>query len=251
MNMQFTISNVIRLFVLILLSTTGCAQEKASKEEFPSIALTNKIDFVDSKFDQPRFSCGFLIKYKTDTFAVTAKHLLKIIKTEEMKTLTFENYIKEWILYPLDKKEEFVTTDKLLNENKKALLADRSTYDEDWLLFSIKTNRSRVKPLELRSTPLTPGEKLYVIGWTRKMETGSQRVYEFEYYKSIGNRLLLKDLIVPEQFGGLSGAPVIDKQGFVVGIVSGGTVDPDTDKKYFSPCTMDGLMKFLSSYRQK
>jgi len=241
------INNGSYLFLLLLISTSGCAQEKVSKESFAAIALTNRIDFVDPKFDQPRFSCGFLIKYKADTFAVTARHLLKIIKPDEMKTLVFENYIKNWILYPLDKKEQLVVTDKLLNENNSASLNDPSTYHEDWLLFSIRTNHSNVTPLELRTTPLTPGEKLYVIGWTRKMEKGSQRVYEFEYYKSIGNRLLLKNLIVPEQFGGLSGAPVIDKQGFVVGIVSGGTVDPNTDKKYFSPCAMDGLIHFIEN----
>lgn len=246
--MQLT-NNVIYLFIVLLLSTSGCAQDKASTQKFEDIALTNKIDFVDSKFDQPRFSCAFLIKYEADTFAVTAKHLLKIIKSDEMKTLTFENYIKNWILYPLDKKEQLVITDKLLNENKSASLDDKSTYDQDWLLFSIKTNLSQVRPLELRSTPLIPGEKVFVIGWTRKMEKGSQRVYEFEYYKTIGDRLLLKDLIVPEQFGGLSGAAVVDQQGFVVGIVSGGTADPETNKKYFSPCSIDGLLKFLEKQK--
>ncbi|MDT3402066.1 trypsin-like serine protease [Mucilaginibacter terrae] len=234
------------LLILLLLSTSGCAQNRSSKEKFADIALTNKIDFVHSKYDQPRFSCGFLIKFNADTFAVTAKHLVKFIKTDEMKTLIFSNQIKNWSLYPLDKKEQLVVTDKLLNEDHSAKLNDASIYQEDWLLFSIKTNHSNVKPLEVRTTPLTPGEKMYVIGWTRKMEEGSQRVYEFEYYKSIGNRLLLKDIIVPEQFGGLSGAPVIDKQGLVVGIVSGATLDPTTNKKYFSPCSIDGLAKFVA-----
>jgi hypothetical protein len=241
-------NNRFYLFILLTLSTAGYAQDKVSKENFPDIALSNRIDFVDSNFDQPRFSCGFLIKHKADTFAVTAKHLLKIIKPAEMKTLTFDGYIKNWILYPLDKKEQMVTTDKLLNEDKSQSLSDNSTYNQDWLLFSIKTNHSQVKPLELRTTALTPGEKVYVIGWTRKMEAGSQRVYEFEYYKSIGNRILLKDLIVPEQFGGLSGAPVVDKQGLVIGIVSGATNDPNTNKKYFSPCSIEGLIKFLENY---
>lgn len=246
MNMRFS-NHTFYLLIFLLLPTWGCAQEKVSQETFAPIALTNKIDFVNPKFDQPRFSCGFLIKYKTDTFAVTAKHLLKIIKSSDMKTLAFENHIKNWSLYPLEQKDQLVVTNQLLNENKSASLDAQSTYQEDWLLFSIKTNHSKVKPLELRTTPLNPGEKLYVVGWTRKMEQGSQRVYEFEYYKSIGNRLLLKDVIVPEQFGGLSGAPVIDQQGLVVGIVSGGTTDPDTDKKYFSPCAIGGLAKFLEN----
>ena len=59
-------------------------------------------------------------------------------------------------------------------------------------MFSIRENKSKVKALEIRMTPLVAGEKLYVVGWTRKMESGEQRVYEFEYQKTIGNRILLK-----------------------------------------------------------
>ena len=83
------------------------------------------------------------------------------------------------------------------------------------------------------------------------MENGKQRVYEFEYYKTIGHRILLKDIVVPEQFGGLSGAPVIDEQGAVVGLVSNSTEDPDTGKKFFSPCTIDGLITFLQNTKRE
>lgn len=243
--------NLSIFFFLLFFSISAYTQDNISKETFPAITLVNRIDFIDSKYDQQKFSCGFLINYKGEEFAVTAKHLLKIIKTDKMKKLIFENYIKDWILYPLDKKEQWVTTNKLLNENKLASLNDQRTYDEDWLLFSIKTNHSGVKALEMRTTQLSKGEKLYVIGWTRKMEEGSQRVYEFEYVKSVGNRLLLKNLIVPEQFGGLSGAPVIDKKGLLVGIVSGATTDPETSEKYFSPCAIEGLVSFMENLQKK
>lgn len=237
------------LFALLILMTACMGQEKVSTKTFDAITLVNKIDFFDSKLDQSKFSCGFLLQYNNETYAVTAKHLLKIIKPESMKTLTFENNIKSWSLYPLENKSEIVTCDKLLNENKSENLEAKSTYDNDWLVFSIKENGSKVKPLQARTSPLIAGEKLYVVGWTRKMETGKQRVYEFEYYKTIGNRILLKDVIVPEQFGGLSGGPVVDEQGLLVGIVSGGTTDPATDKKYFSPCSITNLVSFLDKIK--
>jgi hypothetical protein len=239
------------LLVLMLCITECSGQETVSKKTFPNIALTNRIDFTDPQFDQPRFSCGFLLKHHNDTVAVTAKHLLKVIKTKEMTGVSFGNSIKAWTLFPLTNKANRVVTKALLNENKTELLEDKATYDDDWLVFSLSANHSGVRPLEARTTPLTPGEKLYVVGWTRKMESGPQRVYEFEYYKTIAHRLLLKDVIVPEQFGGLSGAPVVDKQGLVVGIVSNGTVDPDTKKKHFSPCSLDGLLSFLEATPQR
>lgn len=190
--MKFTAHLFFSLFILSIFPNTPYAQDRASKNAFADIALINKITFIESKYDQPRFSCGFLIKYQSDTFAVTAKHLLRIIKSEKMKVVTLENYINNWLLHPLEKENEQVITDRLLNENKSESLDKNDTYKEDWLLFSIKANSSNVKPLELRTMPLLPREKLYVIGWPRKIEAGNQRVYEFEYYKSIGNRLLLK-----------------------------------------------------------
>jgi V8-like Glu-specific endopeptidase len=233
------------LFLTISFTLNSCAQEKVSSKKFDDITLVNGITFFDSKFDQPRFSCGFLLKYGNDTLAITAKHLLNVIKSDKMKAVTFENSIKSWSLYPLTKKGETIIVDQLLNENKAELLAKKSTYDDDLLVFSIKENKTKIKPLELRTTELIVGEKLYVIGWTRKMETGEQRVYEFEFHKKIDKRILLKDLIVPEQFGGLSGAPVVDENGKVVGIVSGSTTDPESDKKYFSPYYLKDLSPFI------
>lgn len=237
------------LFSLLILLTACFGQEKVSTKTFDAITLVNKINFFDSKLDQPKFSCGFLLQHNNETYAVTAKHLLKHIKPESMKTLSFENNIKSWSLYPLENKSELVICDKLLNENKSENLEDKLAYDNDWLVFSIKGNGSKVKPLQIRTSPLIAGEKIYVVGWTRKMETGKQRVYEFEYYKTIGDRILLKDVIVPEKFGGLSGAPVVDEKGLVVGIVSGGTTDPDTDKKYFAPCSITNLASFLDKIK--
>ncbi|SHF92669.1 Trypsin [Flavobacterium frigidimaris] len=235
-------------FAISILLTTGCfGQEFSSKKVFKEIALVNRIEFINAKYDQPKFSCGFLIKYNNETFAVTAKHILKIIKPESMTTLSLESDIKNWILYPLNNKSESVICDKLLNEDKSELLENKSTYDNDWLVFSIKQNSSSIIPLEIRNTPLIQGEKLYVVGWTRTMENGPQRVYEFEYYKTIANRILLKDILVPEKFGGLSGAPLVDENGLLVGIVSNGTVDPDSNKKFFSPCSVTNLLTFIEN----
>jgi hypothetical protein len=235
---------------LLLLSINCLGQERTSAKTFPAIALTNRIEFTDPHFDQPRFSCGFLLAHNQDTFAITARHLLKIIKTKEMTHLAFGNSIKSWSLFSLLHKDKNAVTERLLNENAAASLEDKATYDDDWLVFSLRSNHTTVKPLAFRATPLRPGEKLYVVGWTRRMEEGPQRVYEFEYYKTIDHRLLLKDVIVPEQFGGLSGAPLVDEQGQLVGIVSNGTIDPVSKQKYFSPCPVDGLRAFIENYQK-
>ncbi|RZK18744.1 MAG: hypothetical protein EOO43_12280, partial [Flavobacterium sp.] len=166
------------------------SQEKTSSKKFDDIALLNKVDFIDSKYDQQKFGCAFLLKFKNDTFGVTAKHLLKFIKSDEMKGVSFDSGIKKWSLFPLSKPSENIVVEKLLNENKNETITEKATYEDDWLIFALKENHSNVKPLEIRETPLIRGEKLFVVGWTRKMESGEQRVYEFEYFKTIGKRML-------------------------------------------------------------
>jgi len=242
----------ICLIALMFIYIANCfSQEKSSSKKFDDIAFLNKIDFIDSKYDQQKFGCAFLLKFDKDTFGITAKHLLKFIKSPQMEGVSFENGIKRWSLYGLTKPSENVIIDKLLNENKEEPILEKSTYDDDWLVFSLKNNLSKAKALEIREKPLISGEKVYVVGWTRKMENGEQRIYEFEYYKTIGKRILLKDIVVPEQFGGLSGAPVVDEDGKVVGIVSGKTTDPDSGKSYFAPCAIIGLKVFLENLHQK
>ncbi|RAK68331.1 trypsin-like serine protease [Hymenobacter edaphi] len=242
----------LRWLICLLLLTTACrGQERVSSKTFPPIALANRITFADAQLDQARFACGFLLQHHGDTFAVTAKHLLKFIKPKDMKTLAFGSALRSWSLFPLPEPARSAVTDQLLNENPAESLQAKATYDNDWLVFSLKANHSGVRALQARTTPLRPGEKLYVVGWTRHQASGPQRVYEFEYYKTIDNRLLLKDVLVPEQLGGLSGAPVVDEQGQVVGIVSGGTEDPATGKKYFAPCALTGLLTFLDTLPRK
>lgn len=236
---------------LLLIATAGRAQDSVSAKKLPPIALSNRIVFNEAENEPPRFGCGFLLKYQNDTFAVTAKHLLKIIHPPQMTTLTLEPFVKSWTMFAPDQPGEQVTTYKLINENNKASLSNAAIYEHDFLVFSIAHNTTRVKPLEPRTTPLVEGEKLYVAGWTRTMVQGAQRVYEFAYYKTIGQRILLKEIIAPALMGGLSGAPVVDEQGLLVGIVSNSTVDPATGKKYFSPCTLESLLDALKTDKKE
>jgi len=179
---------------------------------------------------------------------VSAKHIISVVKTDSMKYLTLDGFVKKWSLRPLTREDQSVVVDKLLNADSTENLNAKNRFENDWLVFSIKENNSKVQPLEIRETPLIKGEKLYVVGWTRLMTEGAQRVYEFKYYKTRGTHILLKNIIVPEKFGGLSGAPVIDENGMLVGIVSNSTFEITALSKLFSPCKIDNLKHFLDNY---
>jgi hypothetical protein len=237
---------------LFIITFISCSKAKVSvsvsDKKFPPTSLINHFEYFEGEHEFNQLGSAFLLKYKNDTFAITAKHILAILKPDSMKNLTLDNFIKNWTMSPLNKESEIVIMDKLLNENKSENLKSETIYNKDWLVFSIKENRSKVLPLEFRDTPLVKGEKLYIIGWTRHMKEGAQRVYEFEFYKTNGTHILLKKIIVPEKMGGLSGGPVVDINGKLVGIVSNSKFSFWNMENLVSPVGVVELKEFLDNY---
>jgi hypothetical protein len=236
--------------LLIIVGFASCSKAKfsVSPQQFPSTSLINHYEYFEGEHKFNQLGTAFLLKYKNDTFAITAKHILAVLKPDSIKNLTLDNFMKNWTMSPLNNQNEIVTIDKLLNEDKKESLNSKTLYEKDWLVFSIKENKANVIPLEFRDKPLVKAEKLYAIGWTRHMKEGNQRVYEFEYYKTKGTHHLMKKILIPEKMGGLSGAPVVDKNGKLVGIVSYSKFNLISMEKMFAPVGTDDLKSFLDDY---
>jgi hypothetical protein len=243
---------IFHYFVLTL-TIVSCSNAKVSVSDkrFPPISLINHFEYFNGGHEFNQLGTAFLLKYKNDTFAITAKHTLAILKTDSLKNLSLENFIKKWKMSPLNKKDEVVVVDQLLNEDKHESLKSKTLYEKDWLVFSIIENGANVVPLEFREKPLVKGEKLYAIGWTRHMKEGNQRVYEFEFYKTKGTHHLMKKLITPEKMGGLSGGPVVDEDGKLVGIVSNNVFNLFTMEKMLTAVGTVDLKEFLDNYLNK
>jgi hypothetical protein len=226
------------------------SQNKVTKWE--PIAMINDVTFRNSKIWNHNAACGFLVKHKNDTLAITAKHILALFYSDSLQTAYFNGRLKQWAMYPKDKKEQKVIIDRLLNEDKRDSIGMgyiNKNWDNynDWLIFKIKENNSNVKPLKIRNTELRKGEKVFVIGWAYTDIEGDQRIYEYEYYNSQGTHLLLKNIKTPQFPGGLSGSPVVDMHGRLVGIMSGFTMDQTTKKLFISACKVDYLKQFLKN----
>ena len=239
------------LFFIIAFASCSTAIISVSEKQFPSTSLINHYEYFKGEHEFKQLGTAFLLKYRNDTFAITAKHILAVLKPDSSKNLTLENFVKAWTMSPLNKENEIVTVDKLLNENKNESLKSETLYEKDWLAFSIKENRSNVIPLEFREKPLVKGEKLFVIGWTRNMKEGNQHVYEFEFYKTKGTHHLIKKLIIPEKMGGLSGGPVVDEDGKLVGIVSTSEFSLFAMENMLAPVGTVDLKAFLDNYLNK
>ncbi|MFK7809358.1 MAG: serine protease [Saprospiraceae bacterium] len=239
--------NVSLLLVFLLI--ISCSPVKKLQKK--PIGLINNVSFFDSSFDNPNASNGFLVTHKNTTYGVTAKHVLMITKTDKMKVVDFEGDLKEWKMHPKNSKSEYVVMDKLLNPNK----TDSLTWDymytnwdnyDDWIIFSIKENKSKHNPLKFRNTPLEKGESLYAIGWSYGDTTGIQRVYEYAYEKTEGNYHNLIQIKGPTNLGGLSGSPIVDKKGKLVGLVTSGWEDEKTKEVILEATSTKNMLNFFS-----
>lgn len=219
------------------------------------IGLINNVSYTDSSFNNPNASNGFLVTHENKTYGVTAKHVLMVAKTDEMKFIDFEEDLKEWKMHPKNDTTEYVIMDKLLNPNRKDSLtwnymfSNWETYD-DWIIFSIKENNSKRKPLKFRNTQLEKGENLYVVGWSYGDTLGMQNVYEYTFDKTEGNYHHLKQIKGPANLGGLSGAPIVDEKGKLVGSVTSGWEDEITQEVFLEATTTKNMLQFISELKE-
>ena len=202
--------------------------------------LVNDIVFHHDSLSKYAYGNGFLVRYQQDTFAITAKHILTLAKSENMKTVQLGKEIKMWQMHEKGTKKQAVTIDALLNASATdsldwGFMAKQGADYADWLVFSIKENSTEVEPLVLRDSPLTADEPLFVNGWTFEDTTLIAPRYEYRYHGEFGANFTMMPLNTRENEFGLSGSPVTDKNGQLVGIVSMTTTDSITKKKIECP----------------
>ena len=188
------------------------------QSEWPQITMINQIEYTDK--NHPVAGCGFLLDTGDEVLAATAKHILVYFKSDSMKAVSFNNALKLWKMCPKNNPEDVVVVDKLINESPEEPLAHIPP-ERDWLLFTIKERSQNIQPLKFRSGPMQEGEIVYIIGWRYTDKDCPQMVYEGNFVRSEGASFLIttKEL-ADNTMPGLSGSPVIDSKGYVLGLMS-------------------------------
>jgi hypothetical protein len=226
MNFKSHILFYLSIFLLIIsvfTARTSHPQKNAgwinrSQENWPQITMINNIEFIDKKF--PDAGCSFLLDTGKDTLAVTAKHILIYFKSEKMNAVCFENTLTKWKMFPKDNPADSIVVDALINENVNESLI-RIPPKIDWLLFTLQKKSKNIQPLKFRNSPLKPGEKVYIIGWRYTDINCPQVIYNGNYVKSEnGTVLITTEKLADNKIPGLSGSPVIDSNGNLIGIMS-------------------------------
>ncbi|MDG1752052.1 MAG: hypothetical protein P8I03_10385 [Thalassotalea sp.] len=238
----------MRIFKLLLpASLYLCAS-------FSTIAVTNvqysgvnNVQFFNESYSKPFAGNAFLIQAKNKLYAVTVKHTLFEAKTPEMETITIENYVKEWRIHPNKKPDQYLKLGKLLNENINEAI-DNKILQKDWLVFEVLENKSQLKVLKLRKTPVKAGEQLSAFGCTyANQSTCEQDNFQGSFigYDNNNLRIAMANLDL-RKLRGLSGSPVLDANEQVVGIVS--NVLPSASGKGFdfAPASLSYLEEVLT-----
>lgn len=222
----------IIIILLLCIPFYAVAQQadwmRKPKEQWPQVAMINEVWYKNGeRYIHPSFeyaATGFLIDTGKDTLAVTAKHVLWIARVKSMNAVDFEDNLDRWIMHPKGNPADSVVIDRLLNKDSaETLQGPNSTIQQrDWLLFTTKYVSPKIQPLKPRFTPLKAGEKITYLGCPyndKRCVIEASEVLEVE-----GNRIIF---VMPNgaNVGGASGSPIVDKDGLLVGILGGNSVN--------------------------
>ncbi|ULC60068.1 serine protease [Flaviramulus sp. BrNp1-15] len=218
------------IFILLLL-VFGCNNEpKITKEpwiekpvsEWPDFALTNKISFADTTYTD--IANSFLVNTGFDTIGASCKHLFMVFGNQlGLKNIDLSDKFKYWNLYPKNNKEKSVSIKRLINRNPNENIGQFNTLKvRDWIIFEIENINTELYPLKIRFTPVKKNEVVYAVGWGIKQKDNSEpALIKLQCIDNLGDYFYIKALKNETQPQGRSGSPVIDKNGYLVGIVSG------------------------------
>ena len=119
-------------------------------------------------------------------------------------------------------KAKVVTVKKLINTNPHEPIGQFNTLKvRDWIIFEIEKNKN-VYPLKIRYTPIKKHEIIYVVGWgMNQSENTDPALIKLQCFEPLEDYYFTKTLTPDTQPQGRSGSLVIDKNGYLVGIVSG------------------------------
>lgn len=191
-------------------------------KDWPDFALSNEIAFQDTTFSS--LANGFLINTGADTLAVSCKHLFMVFEQHiGLRSIDLGQSFVYWNMYLKNKRDAVVKIQRLINTNPEEHIGQfNSLKVRDWLIFEIDKNIPEVHPIKIRYTPIKTNEVVYAVGWGAKQKNNEQAaVIKLQCIKSLGDYSFTKTLSKNTNPQGRSGSPVIDKNGYLVGIVSG------------------------------
>jgi hypothetical protein len=201
-------------------------------DEWPTIALTNNIQYKNGdRYIHPSFTyagTGFLVNTGTDTVALTAKHVLLIARNKKTNAVSINKDLLLWSMKPKGNYVDSVVIDKLINDDTAEVIegSRSSILERDMLVLSVKSSSRDIYPLRPRYSIPRTGEKVYMIGCA--YADALCMVNEGTIIGKYGFDIIINfnNPVKP----GASGSPVIDGNGYLIGVFSSLTTDNQVSK---------------------
>lgn len=208
---------------------TPAAWAKTPVTNWPALVMLQ-----DARFEHHspmQAGCASLVRLPTgEIAALTAGHLLgaaggvkpgflgSLGSLDQAKLKLLDREIRSWKLFVPAREDQAVGV--------AGLFGEPGQFDEDCdqLLLRVASQPSGcpVTPLGLRLTPVPMGEELRVVRCEQDEQGGFRQVVHVA--RRIPGLGFTCELDEPADLNGCSGAPVIDRDGLVVAIVTGGTL---------------------------
>ncbi len=189
---------------------------------WPDFALTNEISFTDTTYYN--IANAFLVDTGFDTIGVSCKHIFMVFQNQlGLNSIDLGSSFRHWNMYPKNHKEKTVTVKRLINKNSNEQIGEFNTLKvRDWILFELDEQNNQLYPLKIRYSPVKKNEIVYAIGWGMKQKDNSKpALIQLQCFDNLGDYFYIKPLNTDTHPAGRSGSPVIDQNGYLVGIVSG------------------------------
>ncbi len=186
--------------------------------QWPQMVLTNSAHFRGHT--ALNGASAFLLRAPNgEIFGATALHLLGENGGVE-PTITSDrlnDVLEEWLLFPRTKSDETVHVEGLGPMPKPTI-----KQHADWLILRIdqKNIPAQILPLQARKTPVEIGETVFLIGVSYAEPKVAQKVYTGKVTERAPGGRFRFDIEPHVDIRGFSGAPVVDRNGFAVGVTS-------------------------------
>jgi len=216
------------LFLILIVSGCQNKEKPIEKEswiekptsQWPNFALTNTIKFKDTVYQN--IANSFIVDTGYDTIAISCKHIFMVFKNNNLSTIDLGNDFISWSMYPKGQIEKNVQLSQLINENNNEPIGEFNTLkNRDWIIFKVSNLNNDIYPLKIRTTPLKKGEFVYAFGWGHEQTSKFPSLIKMKMYENLGNYYYVLTETKNINSAGRSGSPIIDSNGYLVGIVSG------------------------------
>lgn len=209
-----------------------------------------QVSFKDSHYNNAHAGSGFFISYRGTTYGVTAKHVLYFAKTESMNAVDFKGELKSWeFVSPADSLVK-IRAGNLLNENSEELLS--RPIKGDWLIFEIEDELpANIHVFEVSESEPEQGEKLSFTGYPYESNNPSKPLTIKGSYEGSEEEWVFTMKVSKGNYGGMSGGPVTNSKGEVVGLVSMGYFNEQTQRMVFQPASISYFKEVIARRSSK